>query len=405
MAVFTYTARDARGTSRTGQVTAESQAEATQRLRGEGIFVVQMKQQSHVTSSEQMAEYAGSQRIRQIDVIFFVNQLSLMVDSGVPIAEALEGIIKHNKPGKFRRTLNEVLKSVQAGQPFSAALAQHPRVFSSLFVNLIRAAELSGKLGDTLVRIAEYMVNQREIRNKIRAALTYPAVLCVLAFSAIIFLMTYLMPQFTSIYKGKEDLLPTLTVVVVSISDTLLGYWYIWLSCLSVIVTGLIFYRRTPQGRHVGHWLLLNIPIIGPMMRKSYLTRSLHTLGTLIDSGVTVLDGVSVTRRVAGNYYFERMWDNVLTDLQTGNQLSDPLFKSKLVPRPLAQTIEAGERSGQLGKVMRRVSVWLETDLKESINRATRLIEPLMILILGSAVGTIAAAMLLPIFSISRAIR
>jgi type IV pilus assembly protein PilC len=404
MATFTYVARDTTGVSTAGEIAAPTQAEATRMLRGEGKYVVKLQEAAAHTSVQQIAEAGGSKRVKRVDVIFFVTQMALMVETGVPIAEAIEGIVQQSKPGALKRALADVLKHVESGEPFSEALSRHPKVFSNFFVNLVRAAEMSGRLGETLQRLAAYMASQHEITTKVRMALMYPAALLLASFGTVIFLLTYLLPKFTVLYKGKEELLPLPTTIVVGVSDWMVGYWPFWVGGIVLTVVANWLHLRTPTGRKTLHFLMLNMPITGKMVHKAMLTRSLHTLGTLIDSGVSVLDGVAITKRVVGNHYFEQLWEKVNQDLQKGHQLSEPLYATKLFPRPITQTIEAGEKSGQLGMVMKRVSDWLENDLKESIAGTTRLIEPLMIAVIGSIVGIIAMAMLLPIFTFARTI-
>ncbi len=402
MATFRYLARDQAGVSSSGQLTASNTSEATKMLRGEGKFVVKLQELTQAATAQRIAESAGSRRVKRHEIIFFLTQLSLMIDAGVPIAEALDGMIRQTKPGALRRVLHNTLRKVEAGDPLSDALAQHPKVFGSLIVQLVRAAEMSGRLPETLERIAGYLTTQNEIVSKVRRAMLYPALLSLMGLGVVIFLMTYLLPKFTVIYKGKESLLPIPTQIVVAISQWMIDYWPYWSSGLVLLTLGIYFFLRTPRGITASHWLVLNMPVTGKMVHKSLLTRSLHTLGTLIDSGISVLDAVGITRRLAGNKYFEELWDQALRDLQKGQQLSAPLYNSKIFPRPLTQMIEAGERSGKLGDVMKRVGDWMEKDVKDAIASATKLIEPLMILIVGSVVGAIAVALLLPIFTMAR---
>ena len=402
MATFRYTARDQAGVSSTGQLAAQSAAEAARMLRGEGKFVIKLQELTQAATAQQMAQMAGSRRVKRVEVIYFLTQLSLMIDAGVPIADALDGMIKQARPGALRRTLSSVLRHVEAGEPLSTAFAAHPKVFSNFVVQLVKSAEMSGKLGDTLQRIANHLKGAREITSKVRRAMIYPIVLATMGFGVTVFLMTYLLPKFTIIYKGREELLPMPTQIVVAISNWMIDYWPYWSSGVVLVVVGIALGLRTARGRRIKDWISLHMPITGSMVHKALLTRSLHTLGTLIDSGVSVLDGVSITKRVAGNSYFEDLWDRTSKELQQGLQLSMPLYSSKVFPTPLAQMIEAGERSGQLGSVMSRISSWLEEDLKGAIAGATKMIEPLMILIIGSVVGGIAIALLLPIFTMAR---
>lgn len=404
MATFTYCARDARGSSVSGEVVAGDQAEAARQLRGEGKFVVSLIEQGAKAAQAAQTAAGGSRRVKKVEVIYFANQMAVMVETGVPIADALDGIIRQTPPGAFRRVLRDLLERVESGTPFSDALARHRKVFSALFINLIRASEMSGRLGATLTQVATYMTRQREISSKVRGALIYPAVLVVMSIGMVVFLMTFLLPKFLVVYKGRMALLPTPTKILIAVSNVLTGYWMYWIGGLVLLLVGCFLFLRTPTGKRTRDWLALHFPIIGKMLHKSLVTRSLHTLGTLIDSGVSVLDAVAITRRVTQNHYFTELWQQVDTELQHGQQLSGPLFKSDLFPRPVVQMVEAGERSGSIGPVMKRVSTFLEEDLNRAIQNATRLIEPIMIVIMGSVVGSIAIALLLPIFSMSKVV-
>ncbi|MFQ5414877.1 MAG: type II secretion system F family protein [Phycisphaerae bacterium] len=401
MPTFTYVARDDTGTQRTGEVVANTESEAASALRSDGKFVVRLQQR------KQDADAAGADsltrtRIRRVDVLYFATQMALMVETGVPVAEALDGIIRQTQAGGLKRVLEDLRRRVEAGEPFSKALAYHPKAFGNLFVNMIRASEMTGRLGPTLSRIAAYMTAQREIVGKIRGAMVYPVALMTIAAGAVMFLMTYVLPKFIVMYQGREALLPAPTKILIALSHWMVAYWPYWTTGTLAAVVGTVLFLRSDRGRPVGHWIMLHAPITGRMYRKALQTRSLQTLGTLIDAGVSVLESVAITRRVVGNCYFERMWADVDADLHRGQQLSAPLYRSTLMPRPIVQMIEAGERSGKVGPVMQRVADYLDVELRAAILSATRLIEPLMICIMGVIVGGIALALLLPIFTISR---
>lgn len=401
MPTFTYVARNAAGTSRSGEVSAPSEIEAARVLRGEGNFVVELKEQQGGATATAPASRVGG-RVRFLDVLFFTQQMAMMIETGVPVAEALDGIIRQSSPGKFRRILEDLRGRVESGVPLSVALARYPRAFGAMYVNLIRASEASGTLGSTLSRLGSYLEGQREVIGQIRGAMLYPAVLLTLSIAAVAFVLTYILPKFMVLYKGREALLPTPTKILLASSHVLTAYWPFWIAGLvggSVMIVAAL---RTSAGRRAWDWLYLNFPLLGAMARKALLTRSLHTLGTLIDSGVQVLDSVAITKRVVPNHYFAEMWDKVDEELQRGRQLSAPLYRSKLCPRPIVQMIEAGERSGQLGSVLKRIATFMEKDLRAAISAHTRLIEPVMIMFTGVIIGGIALALLLPIFTLSR---
>lgn len=339
-----------------------------------------------------------------MEQIYLLNQLSLMVDTGVPVAEALEGILRQTPRGVLHAVLTDLLRRVEAGEPLSQAMSAHPRVFAALTVNLVRASEMSGRLGEALGRIATYMTRQREIISKVRGALIYPIILTLMSVGMVIFLMTYLLPKFLIIYRGRMDLLPTPTRFLAGISTALASYWPWWVGSVVVAAVSVAIGLRTATGRRVGDVVALHTPLLGTIYHKSLLARATQTMGTLIASGVSMLDTVAITRRVTGNHAFRALWDNVEQALQQGKQLSAPLYESSLLPRPVVQMIESGERSGQLGKVLARLAAHFEEELYRTIQHSSKLIEPALIVIMGTVVGAIATAMLLPILSMSKVV-
>ena len=404
MTRFAYVARDAAGQSLQGEVPASSESEAAKLLRAEGKFVVTLRETAARLDPAQVDLSLGRRRISREDVIHFASQLSIMTDSGVPITDAISGMMEQSSPGAFRRVLSDLVGQLESGKEFSAALAGHPKAFGPMFVSLIRAAEASGTLGPMLQRCAGYLRDERDTRRRIRGAMIYPLVLLVMCIGVTIFLMTYLLPKFAAIYAGKEATLPKPTVILMAVSGWLRAWWKVWASSLLATIVVSWSYLRSSRGRPLANWLAMRLPIIGNLYYKTLLTRSLRTLGTLVDSGVSMLDSVTITRNVTRNVYFERMWDRVTERLHHGEQLSSPLHGDRLVPRFIVQMVYSGERSGKLGSVMTRVGEFLEDDLRVTVQAATKMIEPLMILVMGTIVGSIAIALLLPIFTISRVI-
>jgi type IV pilus assembly protein PilC len=398
---FEYQARDASGTSLTGAITAPSAADASRLLRADGKFVTRILEAADAVDAATTISFGGK-RVKEQDVIIFASQMAVMVDTGVPLSESLRGVIEQSDSPGFKSVIQRVLADVEAGTPLSTALAKHPKAFKPLFVNLVAASEASGKLGPMLDRAAGYLAGQRETRKKIVGAMIYPAFLMCMSVGVVLFLLTYLMPRFTGIYKGKEHLLPKPTKILMVVSNWLADYWMWWGSIVAILLLGSILFLRSSAGRRPWDWLLLHIPLIGKMMHKACLVRSLRTLGTLIESGVPMLEAVSITRAVVGNRFYQDMWDAVDQRVQQGEQLSAPLVDTAFIPSSVTQMVRAGETSGKLPEVLDRISTFMERDLDQAIKRVTQMIEPLMILVMGGTVGSIVIALLLPIFTISK---
>ena len=402
MARFEYIARDHSGKSLTGEIAAVSAIEAARLLRADGKFVIKLKEAATAIDPNQVQVALGRKRVSRDEVIHFASQLAIMVDTGVSLTEAITGIIEESPPGAMKRVLSDLLTQLEGGREFSAALARHPKAFTPLFVNLVKAAEASGTLGPMLLRCGQYLTDERDTRKRVRGAMMYPALLMLMCIGVTIFLMTYLLPKFTGIYAGKEEALPTPTKILIAVSNGLTDWAIVWVPSVLLVLGTAFFYLRNRRGRKSAHWLVLNLPILGSMYHKSLLTRCLRTLGTLVDSGVSMLDSVAITQNVVGNHYYEQMWDRVINRLHRGDQLTAALRNDRLVPRSTLQMLQAGERSGQLGTVLSRIGEHLEEELRAAIKTATAMIEPLMIFVMGAIVGGIAIALLLPIFTISR---
>ncbi|MFQ5422705.1 MAG: type II secretion system F family protein [Phycisphaerae bacterium] len=411
MALFKYVARDGAGSSVQGTVTADSEAEAARTLRTEGKFIVRLERTSGKVSGGDRKRRRSSgtgglfgEKFRPQDVIFFTNQLAVMVETGVSLSEALESCVHKGNSPAFDRALRGVIAQVEGGSEFSAALASYPRMFPTIYVNLVRASEASGTMGPMLGRLADYLQSQREMTKKIKGALTYPLVMVVFAIGVTIFLMTYVLPKFTAIYAGREKALPVLTRYLMAFSHALVDYGLYALAVLVAVAVGLFFYFRTPAGRAKRESIKLGLPLVGSLFHKTYLMRSLRTLGTMIESGVSMLEGVQLTAASCGSLRYEKLWNTVNQRLETGQQLSEALADRPEIPRVVYKMLGAGERSGRLGTVMARVATFAESEMNDSIKAMTSLLEPAIVMFLGVIVGGLVLALLLPIFTISKAI-
>lgn len=405
MPQFAYTARTSSGVLVTGTLSALSVNEATRTLRADGKFPLRVNEGAVQTSPVARAPAARCLRFRHDDVISFLGQMAIMVETGVAVAEALESCQnKSNSPG-FASALEDVISKVQGGATLSAALGNHPRVFSTLLVSLVRASEASGTLGLMLRRASEFLSAERDLKKKIRGAVAYPIGMFCFAICVAVFLLAFVLPRFAAIYAGKEKALPALTRVLMGLSTGITTHAIYVIVAVACVAAGCVLYFRHPKGRRFVSWVKIRAPIIGSMFRQNYLVRSLRTLGTMIETNVAMLEAIELTRATCGNVFYAEMFVDVQSELTQGKQLSETLSKGSLIQRPIVQMIRAGERSGQLGAVLDRVARHCEAELAVSVKTMTALIEPLIIAFLGGVVGTLVIALLLPIFTISRAMR
>jgi len=345
---------------------------------------------------------AWSPAVSRTQTVYIACQLAAMVDSGVPLAQALESIASQCDKANVRAALQCLLKQVRRGTDLSAAVADCPYRFPRIFACLLRASEASGTMGPMLARVAEYLTYEKETVRKVRGALIYPAIMLCLAMAAAMLMFTVLLPRFELIYSQRQALLPLPTRVALSISQLMRAHWVGIVVVAVAASIALIVYFCSTRGRITIDWLKLHTPLISRMYRKFYLARSMQTISALIGSGLTVPEAVRLSHDITGNRYFVQLWDRVDQALQAGQPLAEPLFACPLVPNTVAQMIATGERTGQLAQMMEQVAKFCQSDLEDTIKNVTSLLEPLTIVVMGTIVGGIALTVLLPVFSLSK---
>ncbi|MGB7158911.1 MAG: type II secretion system F family protein [Tepidisphaeraceae bacterium] len=411
MPSFTYTARDGSGAPVNGTLVAASIAEASKMLRAEGKYPTAVHLAGEGATGQGGADASASTgpaqagiKIPRNDVIQFSTQLAIMVETGVTLSEALDCIAVQCEKPNVRKLVEDIAHAVQGGSDFSSALGRHPKSFPRLYVALIKASEKSGMMSKLLIRANTYLKDEAEILRKVKGALTYPGIMLSFAVLTTTFLLAFVLPKFTSIYAGKGAALPMPTKILMGMSEFLVGHWMALIAALATAGVIGFFYFSTEGGARVGHWIQINVPMIGPMYRKLHLARTLRMVGTMASAGVNLVDAVGTAQDLCGNTYYRELWGKVSEQIQTGKQLSEPLFQSSLVPRGISQMLHSGEKSGKLASVMEQVSGYAEQELKEQISELTRYIEPAMIIIMGVIIGGVALALLLPIFTMSRVV-
>ena len=405
MARFQYSARDQSGAPAQGVVAAASLEEAGRLLRGEGKFIVKLAP-THDNDLPDKPAAAGKhgRRVSRDDVIFFAHQMAIMLETGVPISEALDCVAEQAVNEHFRAVMGEVAQQVQAGGELSAALRKFPKVFPPIMVSLVKASEVSGTMGVMLERISSYLNKEQRIFKQVRGAMMYPAFMLVCAVGVTCFLMTFVLPRFAAIYANRGAALPPPTRLLMAISGSMTNQWYLWLIVVGLGVSGGYVMAVSRPGRRCLDYLKLHLPILRTLYTNLYVTRACRTMGTMIASGVSLLDTVAIVKQVTDNVYYADLWDEVDQGLRQGLQLSEPMFKSNLVPRAVAQMIRSGEKSGRLGQVMNRLAEHTEAEFDQTVKTTTQFIEPLTVVVMGSVVGFIAISLLLPIFQISQVV-
>lgn len=335
------------------------------------------------------------------DILHFTRQLAVMVRAGISLQDALEGIGEQAANAKFRVVIHDLKMRIEEGNSFSQALAEHPQVFSNLYVNMVAAAEASGSLSDMLQKLAEYLDEEAETRSQVKSAMVYPIIIAVMAVSVTVFLLCFVLPRFTAIFRGKEHLLPTPTIALMTTSAFLRHWWYVIIPCVGASFWGFWYFVNTTTGRLWWDRTKLILPLIRTLCRSLYITRSLHTMGVLTRAGVPILNTISITAHISGNSLYKDMWLGVYEEVRQGKKIASSLSRSTLMPASVVQMIRSGEESGNMADVLRDIASFYARELKAVIKAVTSMIEPIMICVMGLLVGFIAMSIILPIFKMS----
>ena len=400
---YRFQARNARGELTAGVLSADSVAGAAQALRARGDQVVQLVPMAAAGEDLRAAlrKFNYTSGPSSKDILDFTTQLAVMIRAGISIRAALDGISEQVQNAKFRRILFQIKSDVESGKQFSEAITRHPKLFGPLYVNMVKASEMSGSFAKMLDRIAAYLAQEIETRKMVIGASIYPGIIALMAISTTVFLLTFVLPSFAGVFKGKEDALPGPTIFLMGLSTFMVKYWWLLLLTAVVTISSFIAFIRTEFG---GLWwdkFKISAPIIKRMFRALYISRSLQTMGELLNAGVPMLDTIAITGDISGNRHYKRLWRSVYGAVKQGKKVQTQLSRSTLLPRSVIQMISAGEESGKLGEVLDEISIFYSKALKDAIKTVTSMIEPIMIVLMGSVVGFIAMAIILPIFKMS----
>ena len=335
------------------------------------------------------------------DILHFTSQLAVMIRAGISLQDALEGIGGQHDNAKFKAVIRDLKMRIEEGNSFSQALAEHPQVFSNLYINMVAAAEASGSLSDMLQKLAEYLDQEAETRSQVKSAMVYPVIIAVMAVAVTIFLLCFVLPRFTAIFRGKEHLLPMPTVILMATSAFLRHWWYVIVPAIGGSLWGFYYFVNTTTGRLWWDKTKLVLPLIRTLCRSLYITRGLHTMGVLTKAGVPILNTISITAHISGNVLYKEMWLSVHEEVRQGKKIAAALARCSLMPSSVVQMIRSGEDSGSMADVLRDVSAFYARELKAVIKAVTSMIEPIMIVLMGCLVGFIAMSIILPIFRMS----
>lgn len=396
---FKYVAKENSGKAVNGFLEASDRAQAIDALRKKGLIIVSIIESSSKSGISGMS--FKTKKIKTDDLVVFSRQLATMVDAGIPLVSALDILGEQVDNKAFGSVILKIRNDIETGSSLSDALSKHKRIFSALFVSMVKAGESSGTLDDILDRLAAYIEKTSALQKKITSALIYPAVVSGMAIAITLLLLIKVIPVFKDIFAGFGSALPKPTLVLIAISDAVRKYFLI----IGIIIAGIVFfvsrYIKSEKGRLVYDSLLLKLPIFGVLFKKVAISKFTRTLSTLIKSGVPILNSLDIVGKTAGNKAIEIAVETVRTNVREGESIADPLARSKLFPPMVVRMISVGEQSGQLEKMLTKIADFYDVQVDTAVSGLTSLIEPLVIAFLGIVIGTVVICMFLPIFKIA----
>lgn len=407
MPSFSYSARNASNQVVKGTVNASTKDTARQTITKQGLKPILIKIDGPTTSAGRFANMTVGGKVKSKDLVIFTRQLATMVNAGVPMVRSLATLQAQTENKYFKEKLSEISKKVESGVSLGESLADHPKIFSVIYVNMVKAGEEGGILDEVLLRLALQVEKEAEIRQKVKSAMTYPIVVSVITLTAFYGLMTFVVPKLGSIIKGMGAELPTLTKVMLSISDVMRSKAF-FLCMIVGLVGGTILFRhwvRTERGKFIFHSVLLRMPIIKILITKVAIARFARIFSSLMAAGVTVLTSIEVTSGAIGNKVIEKELMEAGKRVRNGEQLSAALADSKYFPPIVSQMLAVGEETGQIDKILIKVADFYEGEVDAFVNALSSIIEPLMIVVLGGIVGLIAASVFGPLASLTQSIK
>jgi len=398
MAKFQWEGTTRAGEKRKGVIEADSAAVVEERLRGDGMTNMRVRKEGGF-GDIQIQIGSG---VTPKDLQIFTRQLATMIDAGLPLVQCLDILSNQTENKSFKKVLSSVKNSVEQGATFSDALRRHPKVFDELYVNLVGAGEIGGILDTILNRLAVYIEKAVKLKGQLKSAMYYPTGILVVAVGVICVMLIKVIPTFEKMFKDLGNAkLPAPTLFVVKISHGFINNWYLIFGTMIGIVVGLSLARRTAQGRELIDRALLRIPIVGPTLRKIIVARFTRTLGTLLASGVPILDALDICAKTAGNKVVEYALLRAKAKIAEGHNMADPLADSKVFPTMVVQMIGVGEQTGAMDAMLQKIADFYEEEVDAAVTGLTSLIEPVMMAFLGVVVGGLIIAMYLPIFKLA----
>jgi type IV pilus assembly protein PilC len=424
MPKFSYVAMDSKGKEQKGVLEVGSQNEAISRVKEMGLFPTKIVEVDKPKGKEGKPKpvggvkagarkgkgkgininirFPGTSGVKSKVLTTFTRQLATLIDAGLPLLRGLRVLEKQERNVTLRNTIGELAKSIESGSTFSEALAQHPKIFNRLFVNMVKAGELGGVLEVVLNRLAEFQEKAQKIKGKVKAAMFYPAAVIIVAIVILAVLTIYVIPKFKEVFKDLADgrELPGFTLFVLGVSDAIRGHAVLTLICLIVFFIAFMLFIKTKFGRKAWDKFKLKVPLFGPVISKVAISRFARTLGTLVSSGVPILQALTIVRETSGNVIVGNAIGAVHESVKEGETITAPLEASRVFPPMVISMVDVGEQTGALPEMLMKIADNYDDEVDNAVSAMTSLLEPIMIIFLGVVVGSIVIAMFLPLISL-----
>lgn len=405
---FKYQARDVSGKTVTGTLTAKSQGDAVADLRRRDLVPIQIKKASvssgFFSGKRGQKKKAKKSSVKKGELEVFTRQLSTMLSAGITLLEALEILQEQAESPGFSFCLDSVVEGIRSGADLSQALEPHSKVFSNIYVSMIRAGEVSGQLDTILQRLADYLESSERLRQEIKSAMTYPVISLFLVFGIAGFLMIGVVPTFKPVFESLDVPLPALTTGVMGVAETMKSQWYLLFGGLVGMIIAFVSWKRSRRGARIWDAILLRVPVFGPLFKKVALSRFSRTFSTLVKSGVPILAAMEIVSATAGNLVISEIVDKAQDSVRQGETLSEPFSQNAVFPPMVTRMMAVGERAGALDSLLEKIADFYDQQVEAEVKGLTSLIEPILIAVMGIVVGGIVLAVFLPIFKLQEKI-
>jgi type IV pilus assembly protein PilC len=400
MPIYKWEGKTAKGVMKKGEMEAPNESAIRIHLRQQNIIPTKVASKG----KEIRISLPFGKKVKQRSIAVFTRQLATMIDAGLPLVQSLEILSQQQESKVFKNIIREIREDVEGGSTFAGALKKHPATFNELYTNLVVAGEEGGILDNILTRLANYIEKSEALKKKVKSALIYPATIVGVAIIVVIVLMIFVIPVFETMFKSAGQSLPLPTLIVLTMSKLIKKYVIIFIPALVLLFYLGRKYYQTQNGRAVIDRLLLKLPVFGPLFRKIAVARFSRTLGTLVSSGVPILDGLTIVSRTSGNRTIETAILNARASIREGETIAEPLNRSKIFPPMVIQMISVGESTGALDSMLSKIADFYEEEVDIAVSNLTSLLEPFLMIFLGVVIGGVVISMYLPIFNMASAV-